>query len=80
MSDYTQYVEERERIDSFLAQGFTIQRVMENLDGAYVEFIKGEDAGGAYQKHILHIISPDARKYFSVKLIESQRSTNTVKK
>ncbi|MGM9930054.1 hypothetical protein [Pradoshia sp.] len=78
MSDYAKYVEERKRIDSFLAQGFTIQRVTENLDGAYVEFTKREDAGGAYEKHILHIITPDARKYFSVKLMESQAKTSTV--
>ncbi len=72
MSDYAQFVEERKQINSFLAQGFTIQRVIENLDGAYVEFTKGDGDDRVYEKHIIHIITPDARKYFSVKLIESQ--------
>ena len=80
MSDYAQYVDERKRINSFLAQGFTIQRVVENLDGAYVEFTKGEGDGTAYEKHILHITNPDARKYFSVKLIESQGNNKTLQK
>lgn len=80
MSDYAQYVDERKQINSFLAQGFTIQRVIENLDGAYVEFTKGEDDGSAYEKHILHIINPDARKYFSVKLIESQAQYKSLQK
>ncbi len=78
MSDYAQYVEERKQINSFLAQGFTIQRVIENLDGAYVEFTKGEGEGNAYEKHILHIINPDARKYFSVKLIENQAANRAL--
>ena len=80
MSDYAQYVDERKQINSFLAQGFTIQRVSENLDGAYVEFTKGENDRGVYEKHILHITNPDARKYFSVKLIESQAKNKTLQK
>ena len=74
MSDYTQYLEERKRIDSYLEQGYTIKSVVENLNGAYVEFNKDKHTQDPYEKEILHIITPDARKYFSVKLIEQQAS------
>ena len=71
MSDYFQFQEEKERIDKFLEQGFTINSVTENLNGAYVSFVKKESTD-PYENHILHVVSPDGRKYFSVKLIEQQ--------
>lgn len=74
MSDYTQYLEEKKQIDIFLKQGYIIKSIMENLNGDYVEFSSKEHMQDPYEKHILHVTSPDARKYFSVKLIEQQAS------
>ena len=71
MSDYLQFIEEKKRIDQFLEQGFTINSVTENLNGAFVSFNKKE-LTDPYENHILHVVSPDGRKYFSVKLIEQQ--------
>ena len=71
MSDYLQFVEEKKRIDQFLEKGFTIQSVTENLNGAFVSFSKNESTD-PYENHILHVVSQDGRKYFSVKLIEQQ--------
>lgn len=65
MSDYKQFLQERDRIDYLYQKGYKITNVVENLNGAYVQFEKNEE-----EKEILHIHTADARKYFSVKLIQ----------
>lgn len=65
MSDYQQFLQERDKIDFLYQKGYKITNVVENLNGAYVHFQKNEE-----EKEILHIQTADARKYFSVKLIQ----------
>lgn len=68
MSEYQEYRAEREQIDLLLNQGYQIERVTENLSGAFVDFrsLKSND----FKQ--LHIKTADARKYFTVMLIKSK--------
>ncbi|MGN1401006.1 MAG: hypothetical protein ACI4XL_05845 [Bacillus sp. (in: firmicutes)] len=74
MSDYQQFIKEKEQIDHLLSEGFTIRYITENLSGAYLEF-RRDAAGGMQEMETLHITTADARKYFSVKYIEQQART-----
>lgn len=65
MSDYQQYLQERDRIDYLYQKGYKITNVIENLSGAFVHFEKSEE-----EKEVLHVHTAEARKYFSVKLIQ----------
>lgn len=68
MSEYQQFLQERDRIDFFIQQGYRIVNINENLSGAFVEFVKDK------QKEILHVVTPEGRKYFSVVLIQQQKT------
>jgi hypothetical protein len=70
MSDYQQYVAERAKIDSLIQKGYQIKEVNENLNGAFVQFINSEN-----KVETLHILTADARKYFSSLIIQQQNST-----
>ncbi|MBN6885970.1 hypothetical protein ACUXCC_001252 [Cytobacillus horneckiae] len=67
MSEYTQYLQEKDKIDVLLNQGYSIKSITENLSGAFVEFER--ITGSTITSETLHILTADARKYFSVKLI-----------
>ncbi|MDT8860909.1 hypothetical protein N0O92_11770 [Alkalihalobacillus sp. MEB130] len=71
MSDYQQFLTERENIDLLLEKGYEITNVTENLSGAFVDFSKGKK-----QEEVdfiqLHIKTADARKYFATKMMEKQ--------
>jgi len=70
MSEYQVFLQERNRIDFLIEKGFKITNVVENLNGSYVEFEKnGEDD----EKEVLHIATPEGRKYFTVILIQQQK-------
>jgi hypothetical protein len=64
VSDYQQYLAERERIDYLIQKGYCIKGVLENLSGAYLQFEKGEHE--EKETETLHILTAEARKYFSV--------------
>ncbi|MBX0357066.1 hypothetical protein [Halobacillus sp. Nhm2S1] len=73
MSDHREFEAEREKIDFLLEQGYVISGVTENLSGAFVEFqYKGNESGKS-EKERLHILHPDARKYFSTILVQQQK-------
>ncbi len=72
MSEYQQFLQERDRIDNLLQKGFKIKHITENLSGAFVEFEKRKNHDGESNNETLHIITPEARKYFSVILIKQQ--------
>ncbi|KQL55122.1 hypothetical protein AN964_17475 [Heyndrickxia shackletonii] len=65
MSDYQQYINEKDNIDDFIQKGFLISHVRENLDGAYVEFSHPVEG----KKETVLIGTANARKYFSSILI-----------
>ena len=68
MSEYQEFLQERDRIDFLIQQGYRIMNVTENLSGAFVDFEKNEAVN-----ETLQILTPDARKYFSVLLLKQQR-------
>jgi len=68
MSDYQQFLQERDRIDFLLQKGYKIKQVKENLNGALVDFEKGEHT------ETLHLATAEGRKYISVKVIQQQKA------
>ncbi|WP_026695668.1 hypothetical protein [Peribacillus kribbensis] len=70
MSEHQQYVLEREQIDDLLQKGYKIKKVIESLSGDIVQFEQDSNTEEEPTKEILLILTPNARKYFSVKLIE----------
>ncbi|QOR64638.1 hypothetical protein IM538_12235 [Cytobacillus suaedae] len=68
MSDYQQFLQERDRIDFLLQNGYKIANITENLSGAFVDFENKEK-----EQETLHIQTADARKYFSVTLIKQTK-------
>ncbi|MEH7118015.1 hypothetical protein V7128_11420 [Neobacillus vireti] len=72
MSDYQQYLKERELVDLYIQKGFQIKTITENLSGAYVLFEK-KDSKGELERETIHVLTPAARKYFSVRLIQQQK-------
>lgn len=68
MSDYHQYLTEREKIDFLIQKGYRIKDVLENLSGAFVQFEKEKDI------ETLHILTAEARKYFSVIMMKQNQS------
>lgn len=65
MSAYKEFLEERERIDSYISRQFKICSVTEGLSGSTVELkqTNGESV-------TLLVLSADARKYMSNVLIK----------
>lgn len=68
MSDYQQFLQERDQIDFFLQKGYRIKYVTENLSGAIVDFEKGE------QIETVKILTAEGRKYFSLAIILQQKA------
>jgi hypothetical protein len=66
MSEYQDFLNERDKIDYLIQKGYKIKSINENLSGAFVDFQKDDVI------ETLHILTPDARKYFSVLLIKQQ--------
>ncbi|MEH6942928.1 hypothetical protein [Bacillus sp. JJ722] len=68
MSDHQLYVQEKNRLDALLEQGYKIKNVMENLSGTFVEL---ENSNQVPERLVrIHLTTANARKYFSVKFIE----------
>ncbi|MBM7691283.1 hypothetical protein JOC77_000688 [Peribacillus deserti] len=66
MSEYKEFLTEKEQIDDLIRSGYRIQSVIENLDGAFVNFTH-KDQGHCKS---LHIGTANARKYFSSILMQ----------
>lgn len=66
MSDYQQFLNERDKMDFLIGKGYRIQSVHEHLDGASVEFVHPDKK----EKETLLIGTANARKYFSSLLIK----------
>lgn len=72
LSDYQQFLQERDRVDFFIKNGFKIKKVTENLSGAFVLFEKEMDSGEK-EVETIQIVTADARKYFSMRCIQQQK-------
>jgi hypothetical protein len=68
MSEYQQFLQERDRIDFLIQKGYRIKKVTETLNGDMVEFEKDKE-----EVEILQVSTPNARKYFSVKMIQQKK-------
>ncbi len=71
MSDYQHYLKEKERINDLIESGYRIKEVIENLSGSFVQFEK--ETKGEQDIKELHIVTADARKYFSVMMIRQNQ-------
>jgi hypothetical protein len=69
LSEYQEFLQERDRLDFMIQKGYRIKNVIENLSGAFVEFENPEG-----ENETLQILTPDARKYFSVLLLMQQKA------
>lgn len=72
MSSYREFVQERDKIDYYIQKGYRLKGVTENLSGA---FLLLESQNGEKQE-TLHILTADARKYFSSILLMQQKRVN----
>ncbi|MCM3110394.1 hypothetical protein [Lederbergia lenta] len=70
MSDYQAFLQERDRIDLLVQEGYKIKSIIENLSGAFVEFEKYIGENNKNVSETLHISTADGRKYFSSLLIK----------
>jgi hypothetical protein len=71
MSDYQQFLNERDKIDFLIQKGYRITKVIENLDGAYIDFSHPNDL-----IQTLQIETANGRKYFSSLLIQQGKAVN----
>jgi hypothetical protein len=74
MSEYQQFLVERNKVDFLMQKGYRISDILENLNGSYVDFIHPDDQS----KETLHISTANGRKYFSSILIK-QNTTSYIK-
>ncbi|MBM7648616.1 hypothetical protein JOC78_001562 [Bacillus ectoiniformans] len=73
MSSYKEFLEEKLKIDELLEKGYKIAGVNETLSGAFVEFDRPLNDLSQAEKVELHILTADARKYFSNIIIAEQK-------
>ena len=71
MSDYQQFLDERDKIDFLIQKGFQINGVNEHLNGATVEFV--HPSGNVTE--ILKIGTANARKYFTSLLLKQNHTS-----
>ncbi|WP_408007423.1 hypothetical protein ACJROX_22420 [Pseudalkalibacillus sp. A8] len=69
MSDYQEYLLEREQIHRMFEKGYFIKDVQENLSGALLKFEKP-----GTETETLHIKTADARKYFSNLILQQRQN------
>ncbi|WP_066049208.1 hypothetical protein [Robertmurraya korlensis] len=71
MSEYQQYLQERDKIDFFIQKGFTIKSVTETLNGSFVDFVNEQTE--EKERVTLHVATAEGRKYFSVMILKQQK-------
>ncbi|PKG21618.1 hypothetical protein [Niallia nealsonii] len=69
MSDYQQFLQERDQIDFYLQKGYYMKNIIEDLNGTTVEFSNKQNNSAT-----IYLTTANARKYFSVKLIEQRKN------
>ncbi|MNN60342.1 hypothetical protein D3C81_1755150 [compost metagenome] len=71
MSVWQEIMQEKETIAELVASGYTIERIIEELDGDIVRFSR--DVGEEESIQEVRLSTADARKYLGVVLIEQIR-------
>jgi hypothetical protein len=69
MSLYGEVLEEKNKFDHYLQQGFVIHAVREDLSGAWIELRSSDDA-----QVTLHILTAEARIHLSNQLLKQMRN------
>ncbi|MDF2922241.1 MAG: hypothetical protein K0R57_1155 [Paenibacillaceae bacterium] len=69
MRDHEEYREEKASIDGYLAQGYTIAGLREDMDGTLVLLAKGD---AKPEMASLRLLNPDSRKYVAVLVYAGQ--------
>ncbi|MEK5382150.1 hypothetical protein [Niallia sp. FSL W8-0635] len=77
MSDYQQFLHERDQIDYFISDGYQIKNIIEDLNGAIIQLEKYDRSNSLVEKQMLRIHTADGRKYFSVLLLEQLKMQHT---
>jgi hypothetical protein len=62
MSAYEEFIEEKAKIDGYLAQGYSIAGLKEDMDGTQIWLVRGDKV---LEKASLALVNPDSRKYAS---------------
>lgn len=74
MSSSNDFLKEKKKIDELCDNGYKITSVRENVSGAFVTFERStNDLNAKEQKIELHILTADARKYFSTLLVANMK-------
>ena len=71
MSEYKEYLAEVEKLDALLTDGYQIVSINENLSGMFIDFEKNND------KKQVQLVTADARKYISLKIIQMSKETTS---
>lgn len=69
MSEYEQFMREKQKLDNFVSQKFKIVGVKEDLNGALLDL---EHPGG--ETASLHLETANARKYVAALLIRQENT------
>jgi hypothetical protein len=69
MSFYDEVLEEKNKLDHYLQQGFVIHAAREDLSGAWIELRSADDA-----QVTLHLLTAEARIHLSNQLLKQMRS------
>lgn len=72
MSEYKQFIIEKNKIDSLIEQGFQFSHVMEGLDGTFIDFYKLDRTGKKIIRR-LHLQMAESRKYMASLLFIKDR-------
>lgn len=72
MKAHLEFKEECSMLDGYLAEGYAIIGILEDLDGTQVWLVKG---GQQVEKAVVLLLNPDARKYAASLIFESKRDT-----
>lgn len=73
MAAYQEFLGEKNKIDKLIAEGFVVEHILENLDGALVRFKCLDSTENDEEKvTTLHLSTADARKYLSTLLFANR--------
>jgi hypothetical protein len=71
MSFYDEVLEEKNRMDHYLKQGYVISAVKEDLSGAVMQLTSTQDP---QEQVTLHILTAEARIHLANQLVKQSRS------
>lgn len=75
MSAFADFEKEKLRIDQFLDNGYIVIAIQESLEGALIKFTKDRSTS---EHDDLHLITADARKYLTTRLLMTGQLSQSV--